>query len=61
MKSPRYLALRQEASVYGSVSATSSASAMLMATTVGQQAYFDLDGDRIGWMRVMCAEFQPEE
>jgi hypothetical protein len=28
---------------------------------VEQQAYFEPDGDRIGWIRVMCAGFQPEE
>lgn len=26
---------------------------------VEEQAYFDIDGDRISWMRVLCAGFQP--
>ena len=27
---------------------------------VEQQAYFEADGDQIGWLRVMCAGFQSE-
>ena len=27
---------------------------------VEQQAYFEQDGDQIGWLRVMCAGFQSE-
>ena len=27
---------------------------------VEQQAYFEPDGDQIGWLRVMCAGFQSE-
>lgn len=26
---------------------------------VEQQAYYDADGDRIGWLRVMCSGFRP--
>lgn len=26
---------------------------------VEQQAYYDVDGDQIGWLRIMCAGYQP--
>ena len=28
------------------------------AFVVDQQAYFEADGDRIGWLRIMCAGYQ---
>ncbi len=31
------------------------------AFVVEQQAYFEEDADRIGWLRVMCAGLQPRE
>jgi len=30
------------------------------AFLVEQQAYFDVRGDRISWLRIMCAGYQPQ-
>jgi len=30
------------------------------AFLVEQQVYFDVEADRIGWLRIMCAGYQPQ-